>query len=81
MQVVQPKPTTWKPNARNGSINPASSKYCGTTCDPGAKEVFTHGLVVSPRSAARFASNPAANITAGFEVLVQEVIAAITISP
>ena len=38
-------------------------------------------LIFKPLSIAFFASNPAPIITLGFEVLVQEVIAAITISP
>src|SRR6185437_13008769 len=49
-----------------------------TTREPGAREVFTHGLVARPRSAAFLASRAAAIITSGLEVLVQEVIAAIT---
>src|SRR3954447_15810736 len=52
-----------------------------TTAEPGASVVFTHGLLVSPRSTAFFASSAAPIITCGFEVLVQEVIAAITTWP
>src|SRR5215207_7120613 len=52
-----------------------------TTLDPGASVVFTHGLVVSPRSTAFLASSAAPIITCGLEVLVQEVIAAITTCP
>ena len=52
-----------------------------TTFDPGARLAFTHGLVVSPRSTAFFASRPAATITDGFDVFVQLVIAAITTEP
>src|SRR5215211_5582792 len=52
-----------------------------TTLDPGASVVFTHGLLVSPRSTAFFASSAAPIMTCGFEVLVQEVIAAITTWP
>ena len=52
-----------------------------TTVDPGASEVFTHGLTSSPRSTALRASSPAASITEGLEVLVQLVIAAITTRP
>ena len=43
--------------------------------------VLTHGLLVRPRSTARFARRPAPTITEGFEVLVQLVIAAITTAP
>ena len=52
-----------------------------TTLDPGAREFFTFGLTVSPFSTAFFASNPAASMTLGFEVLVHDVIAAIKTSP
>src|SRR3954466_5076599 len=52
-----------------------------TTLDPGASVVFTHGLLVRPRSTAFLASSAAPIITCGFEVLVQEVIAAITTWP
>src|SRR5919108_2451995 len=52
-----------------------------TTLEPGASEVFTHGLAASPRSTALRASRPAASITDGLEVLVQLVIAAITTWP
>src|SRR6185312_6562623 len=52
-----------------------------TTREPGAREVFTQGLGASPRSAALLASRAAAIITSGLEVLVQEVIAAITTAP
>ena len=52
-----------------------------TTCDPGASEVFTHGAARRPRATALRASNPAASITEGFDVLVHEVMAAITIAP
>ena len=43
--------------------------------------VFTHGLRVRPRSTAFLASSAAPIITCGLEVLVQEVIAAITTAP
>src|SRR3954451_19089905 len=52
-----------------------------TTLDPGASVVFTHGLVASPRSTAFLASSAAPIITCGLEVLVQEVMAAITTWP
>ena len=52
-----------------------------TTVEPGASEVFTHGLRVRPLASAFRASRPAETITYGFEVLVQEVIAAITTRP
>jgi hypothetical protein len=43
--------------------------------------VLTHGFTASPRSTAFRASRPAPTITDGFEVLVHEVIAAITTAP
>src|SRR5262249_57068330 len=52
-----------------------------TTFDPGARVVLTHGLRVRPASTALRASRAAPTITKGFEVLVQEVIAAITTDP
>ena len=48
---------------------------------PGASEVLTHGFCLRPRRLALRASRPAPISTLGFEVLVQEVIAAITTSP
>ena len=52
-----------------------------TTREPGARLVLTHGFVRRPRLMAFRASRPAATITEGFEVLVHEVIAAITTEP
>ena len=42
---------------------------------------MTHGLRTRPRSTAFFASSPAPIITAGLDVFVHEVIAAITTAP
>src|SRR5207245_5677617 len=44
-------------------------------------DVFTHAGTISPFSTAFFASNRAATMTDGFDVLVQLVIAAITTDP
>ena len=52
-----------------------------TTREPGASDVLTHERVSSPASTAFFASRPAASITDGLDVFVQEVIAAITTEP
>src|SRR5208283_5384874 len=49
--------------------------------DPGAREVLTHGGMVNPFSTAFFASSPAPISTEGFDVLVHDVIAAITTLP
>src|SRR5262245_7941567 len=52
-----------------------------TTLEPGASVVLTHGLRVRPFSTALRASSAAPIMTCGFEVLVQEVIAAIATAP
>ena len=52
-----------------------------TTLEPGASVVFTQGLVASPASTAFLASSAAPTMTDGFEVLVHEVMAAITTEP
>ena len=62
-------------------LNPARSRYSVTTWLPGANDVFTHGFGCSPFARAFFASSPAPSITYGLLVLVQLVIAAITMSP
>ncbi|MNG04163.1 hypothetical protein D3C84_872760 [compost metagenome] len=62
-------------------MRPAALKYSVTTLEPGAREDLTQGLRVRPFSTAFFASRPAAIITLGLEVLVQEVMAAMTTAP
>src|SRR3954449_11480944 len=52
-----------------------------TTLDPGASDVLTHGLTVSPRSTAFLATRAAATITNGLDVLVHDVMAAMTTAP
>src|SRR5580700_2662477 len=52
-----------------------------TTLEPGARVVFTHGLRSRPNSTAFLATRAAPIITEGLEVLVHEVIAAITTEP
>ena len=52
-----------------------------TTLEPGASVVFTQGLVASPASTAFLASSAAPTMTDGFEVLVHDVMAAITTEP
>src|SRR3979411_3250933 len=81
MQVVQPKPTRLKPTLSRSSCSPELERYSATTRLPGASEVFTHGFAVRPLAAALRANRPAPISTLGLEVLVQEVIAAITTSP
>src|SRR5689334_442111 len=81
MQVVQPKPTRLKPTLSRSFCRPELARYSATTWLPGASEVFTHGLAFRPLAAALRAKRPAPIRTLGLEVLVQEVIAAITTSP
>jgi len=52
-----------------------------TTRDPGASDVFTHGLRDKPFATAFRANNPAPIMTEGLLVLVQLVIAAMTTAP
>src|SRR5687768_15288284 len=52
-----------------------------TTLEPGASVVLTHGLRDRPRSTALRASSAAPIMTCGLDVLVQDVIAAITTAP
>ena len=52
-----------------------------TAREPGASEVLTQAGVRRPRATAFRASSPAATITLGLLVLVQEVMAAITTEP
>ena len=52
-----------------------------TTREPGARLVLTHGCDSRPRSTALRASRPAATITDGLEVLVHDVMAAMTTAP
>ncbi|MNP17810.1 hypothetical protein D3C76_1102540 [compost metagenome] len=51
------------------------------TLEPGAKEVFTHGLRTRPSALAFFATRPAATTLRGLEVLVQLVMAAMITAP
>src|SRR5215468_7747396 len=81
MQVVQPNPTRLNPSLSRSACSPDLARYSPTTCEPGASEVLTHGLTVRPLAVALRASRPAPIITLGFDVLVHEVIAAITTSP
>ena len=52
-----------------------------TTFEPGASDVFTHGLDFRPFATALRASSPAPSMTLGFDVFVQLVIAAMTTWP
>src|SRR5450755_1522570 len=81
MQVVQPKPIRLKPTLSSSSCRHELERYSATTWLPGASEVLTQGFAVKPLAAALRASRPAPISTLGLEVLVHEVIAAITTSP
>src|SRR5690606_35396988 len=63
------------------SVSPEWSRYSVTTFEPGARDVLTQGLGLRPRALALRASNPAAIMTDGLDVLVQEVMAAMTTLP
>jgi hypothetical protein len=52
-----------------------------TAYEPGDKDVLTYSLTFNPFSIALLATRPAASIAPGLDVLVQEVIAAITTEP
>src|SRR5262245_35104106 len=62
-------------------MTPACTRYSVTAFEPGARLVFTHGLLLSPRSAAFFARVPAPSMTLGLDVFVQLVMAAMTTEP
>jgi hypothetical protein len=48
LQVVQAKATTPKPSCSSSGSRPASSRYSATAFEPGASELFTHGLRSRP---------------------------------
>ena len=52
-----------------------------TACDPGDSDVFIYGAIFIPLLKAFLQSRAAQSMTPGFDVLVQEVIAAITTDP
>src|SRR5215813_15076452 len=52
-----------------------------TTLEPGARVVFTQGLRARPASTAFLASRAALTMTEGFDVFVQDVMAAMTTDP
>src|SRR3981189_1089145 len=81
MQVVQPKPTRLKPTLSSSACSPELERYSATTWLPGASDVLTQGLALRPLAAALRARRPAPISTLGLDVLVHEVIAAITTSP
>src|SRR5919201_5098284 len=63
MHVVHPYPTRLNPSSSRYGVRPAARRYSVTTFDPGARLLFTHGLLVSPFSTAFFATRPAPIIT------------------
>jgi len=69
------------PRASVYYFKPAFSIYLATTPLPGDKLVLIYGLTVNPFSTAFLATIPAAKSTLGFDVLVQEVMDAITTEP
>ena len=81
IQVMHPYPTVSNPSFVKDSVSPADSKYFVTAPEPGDKVVFIYGFTVKPFATAFLARSPAMIIESGFEVFVQEVIAAIIIEP
>src|ERR1700746_2030364 len=49
---VQPKPTRLKPSLSRSACKPDFARYSATTCEPGASDVFTHGLGLRALAAA-----------------------------
>lgn len=62
-------------------VRPEWSKYFDTTWEPGDNDVLIYGAILIPRYCAFLQSKPAASITPGLEVFVQEVIAAMITEP
>src|SRR5690349_3284749 len=81
LHVVQANATMSKPSCCNSGSSLASSKYSCTALEPGASDVFTHGLRLKPRAFALRASSPAAITLRGLLVFVHDVIAAIITAP
>ncbi len=81
LQDVHAYATTPKPSFSSSGIRPASSRYSVTALEPGASEVFTHGLRVRPTRFALRASRPAAITLRGLLVFVQLVMAAMITAP
>src|SRR6202043_1557463 len=81
MQVVQPKPIRLNHTLSRSSCSPELARYSAHTWLPGAAEALPQGFAVRPLAAALRANSPAPISTLGLEVLVHEVIAAITTSP
>jgi len=48
MQVVQPKATRLNPSWSRNGCKPVLLRYSLTTREPGASDVFTHGLTPRP---------------------------------
>jgi len=81
MQVIHPYPAMSKPNLFKETSSPLASRYLDTTPDPGDREVFMYGRTDNPFATAFLANCPAAKITPGLLVLVQEVMEAIRMAP
>lgn len=78
MHVMQPYPAILNPIFSRYGRRPDASRYFVTTPDPGERDVFTYGWTFNPNSTAFLATNPAASMTLGLLVFVQDVMAAIT---
>jgi hypothetical protein len=78
---MHPNPDKKNPNYSSDFNIPDYVKYFETTFDPGERDVLTTGETFNPLATAFLAKTAAANITFGFEVFVQLVIAAISNEP
>lgn len=81
MEVIQPYPVSLNRSFSKHSITPDSRKYWVTTLDPGERDVLIYGATCRPSLTAFLAKIPAPSITLGFDVLVDETMAAMTAEP
>src|SRR4026209_1355033 len=75
MHVVHPYPTRLKPSFSRYGVSRARSRDRVPAGEPGASDVLPQGRDPSPASTARLARRPAATITDGLDVFVQDVMA------
>ena len=78
---MQPYPAVVNPSSSRYLVRPDLLRYLVTTPEPGDNVVLMKLFILIPLSIAFLATKPAAIMTSGFEVFVQEVIAAKTTDP
>jgi len=78
---MQPYPAVVNPISSKYLVKPDLFKYSVTTFEPGDNVVLMYDLILRPFSMAFLAIKPAPIIASGFDVFVQDVIAARTIEP